>query len=95
VVVHAVILAVGRLRQEDLEFKARPCYIMRPCLKREGEGEREKGREKERERERERERKEGKKEKKAGKYHTFHTFHKIKKSGILIFFSLNFFGFKH
>jgi hypothetical protein len=27
-----VIPALGRLRQKDLEFKARRCYIVGPCL---------------------------------------------------------------
>jgi hypothetical protein len=34
VVLLPVILAVGRLRQEDCEFKISKDYIARPCLKR-------------------------------------------------------------
>jgi hypothetical protein len=29
----SIIPALGRLRQEDLEFKTSQDYIMRPCLK--------------------------------------------------------------
>jgi hypothetical protein len=33
-----VISALGRLRQEELSFKASLGYIIRPCLKRKGRG---------------------------------------------------------
>jgi hypothetical protein len=33
VVVHTCILILGRLRQEDLKFKARLGYIVRTCFK--------------------------------------------------------------